>query len=471
MIRFKTKLLLVFGFFFTGIVALVVLINIHTERQLIQEVEEDLKNVVNTVQFSTQKLSAENGPDRAVLENFIEQAKRNKAVREVSVIGSTQEVIASSNPTRLGQHHDLNGQEIVLRENFGGKKSKEDQIQYEIRVPLVRNGKVIGLVQTSIVVENYPLLLRKLYLKNIFIATAVMLFALGTVFFVIDRINRPLRRLTEASEKVAVGDLSSRLPDAQQDEVGRLTSSFNTMISKLAEQQELENTLHGLERRAILAEMASNLAHEIRNPLNLINLTLDHLGRQFLPENQDQRQAYKDLLANLKSEVKHLNRMVTDFLVIGKPAKLQKTTFAWESLFEQVQRSVKHQVSSKGIALEFTGDTGRQAFADPEQLRLVFLNLILNAIEAVPENGTITVRVETPDIRGETKISVSDDGPGVLDEDLERIFEPYFTKRREGTGLGLALAKRIVEEHGGRIQAVSNAGKGAWFELSLPMEC
>jgi nitrogen fixation/metabolism regulation signal transduction histidine kinase len=468
MIRFETKLLLVFAVFFTVIVALVVWVDVRTERRLVREVEEDLKNIVNTVHFSTQKLSAEHGRDRAALEDFIEAAKRNEAIREISVIGSTREVIASSNPQKVGEHHELSGQEIVLRERFGGKSSNKNQIQYEIKVPLIRNDKVIGLVQTSIVVENYRHLLRQLVMKNILIAGAVMLFAVGAVFFVLNRINRPLRQLIGASEKVAVGDLTVRLASPNQDEVGRLTSSFNSMTVKLAEQQQLENKLHVLERRAILAEMASNLAHEIRNPLNLINLTADHLSRQFLPEGEERRLAYEDLIAGLKSEVRHLNRLVHDFLEIGKPARPRKSTFAWDDLFDQVQRSVKHQVASKGIMLEFVRENGPQIKADPEQMRLVFLNLILNAIEAVSENGKIVIRVEAknPEV---TLISFVDNGPGVADEDLERIFEPYFSRRRDGTGLGLALVKRIVEEHSGRVRAVRQSG-GARFEIVLPTE-
>jgi nitrogen fixation/metabolism regulation signal transduction histidine kinase len=470
MIRLELKLLFVFALFFIGVVSLVVYINMQSERSLVEEVEKDLEEVGRTVHFSTQKLSAERGPDRETLERFIEEVKSKKGVREVSVVGSTHEIIASSNPNKVGQHRELTGQEIVVREQLGEEDTTGHYIHYQVKVPLIRNDQVIGLVQTSIVVEDYRYFLRKLFFKNLSVAAGVMLFAFGAVFFVLSRLNQPLRRLTFAAERVASGDLTIQLKGRRRDEVGRLTTAFNAMIQRLSEQQQLEDKLHGLERRAILSEMASSLAHEIRNPLNLINLTADHLGQQFQPDGDERRQAYQDLIQGLKAEVRHLNQMVNEFLNVGRPAKLKKVRFAWKDLLDQVQGLVKHQLASKKITLEWNGQTDLTITADLEQLRLVFLNLFLNAMEAVPENGRIAVHVEKDVTTGKVVVSIADNGPGIKPEDLDRIFDPYFTKRPGGTGLGLALVRRIVEEHGGKIQAANQPGGGARFEITLPIE-
>ena len=470
MIRFEIKLLLIFAFFFVAVVGLVLFIDMRTERELVEGVAKDLENWVRTVHFSTQKLSAERGADREKLEHFIEETKRNIDVREVSVVSSSEEVIASSNPKKVGQHRALTGQEIVVREQFGEAEPENHHIHYEVRIPLIRDDRVIGLVQTSLLMEDYRFLLRQLYIKNLLVATGVMLFALGAIFFILNRMNQPLRRLISAARRVASGDLAVQLPGGEQDEVGRLTASFNLMTQKLAEQQRLEEKLHGLERRAILAEMASSLAHEIRNPLNLINLTADHLNQQFLPQEEERRKAYQDLIQGLKVEVRQLNQMVKEFLDIGRPAKLKKTRLAWADLVEQVQRSVQHQLTSKGVGLESFGRADLTIFADPEQIKLVLLNLVLNAIEAVPENGRIQVAAEEVGESGEMVLSIKDDGPGVAPEDLSRIFEPYFTKRPGGTGLGLALVRRIVEEHGGKIRVQNQPEGGARFEIRLPVE-
>ena len=470
MIRFELRLLLLFTAFFIAVVGLVLAIGMRTEHQLVDDVEKDLMNIVNTVRFSTQKLSAERGADRAALERFIGVAQQNKAIREISVVGSTEEVIASSNPKEVGQHHALSGQEIVVREQVGSQKRVPHKVHYDIRVPLFRGDHVVGLVQASLEVEDYHYLLRQWYLKNLLIAAGAMLFAFAAVFIVINRLNRPLRRLVAAADQAASGDLTVHLPPGQRDEMGKLTQSFNEMIQKLAEQQELESKLRILERRAMLVEMTSNLAHEIRNPLNLINLTADHLGGQFQPDGDERRKAFQELIQALKTEVRQLNQMVTDFLNIGRPSKIKRTRFAFMELFAEVERAVKIQLLSKEISFECSGCTELEMSADKEQMRLVILNLLLNAIQAVPRNGRIVIGVERSAGSGETVISVTDSGHGIPPEDLSNIFEPYFTKRPGGTGLGLALVRRAIEEHGGRIRASNTPEGGARFEITLPGE-
>jgi signal transduction histidine kinase len=242
------------------------------------------------------------------------------------------------------------------------------------------------------------------------------------------------------------------------------------MTQKLLAQKELENKQHVLERRAILAEMASNLAHEIRNPLNLINLTADHLGHDYKPTDDNKRITYDELIAALKAEVQHLNKMVNDFLNVGRPFKLKKTKFALNDLFEQVQLLVKQHLMEKSIKFSVTGVSSETIVADQEQMRLVILNLILNAIEAVPVNGQIIINVNRDEASNKLLVTVRDTGHGIAPEDLENIFEPYFTNRPGGTGLGLALARRIVEEHEGTIIAVNHPDGGAQFEITLPVE-
>ena len=470
MTRLETRLLLLFTILFIAVAGLVLLISIRAERELVVDVEEDLKNIVTTVHYSVQRLSAERGSDREVLEQFIEQAKHNKAVREISVIGSTQEIIASSNPKKIGQHHALSGQEIVVREQFGSTKPSEHKIRYDIRVPLFRNEQVVGLVQAYLEVDDYKYLLRRLYLKNLLIAAGAMVFAFGVVFFVLNRLNRPLRRLISAADQVASGDLTVNIVPARQDEVGRLTASFNAMTQKLAEQQQLEAKLHVLERRAILAEMASNLAHEIRNPLNLINLTADHLGQQFRPEGEERQKSFQELISGLKTEVRQLNQTVSEFLNMGRPSKLKRSSFTLMDLFEQAKRSVKSQLISKAITLEYFGQTEHLIDADMEQMRLVLLNLLINAIDAVSNEGQILIHAERTDDSKEVVVSITDNGSGIRPEDLPHLFEPYFTTRPSGVGLGLALVRRVVEEHGGKIHAANEPNGGARFEIVLPVE-
>ena len=471
--RFQTKLLIVFVLFFIIGVGLMLFFTIRSERRIIGQVETDLRNIVHTVHVSNQKLSAQKGPDREELEKFIQELKGNKAVSEVSIVSSSHEIVASSNPKKVGQHRELDGKEVIVQEQFGIEDSAGRHNRYDVRIPIKRDNKIIGLVQTSVVVNDYRFLLQQLQVKNIFIATAAVLFAFCASFIALWRINKPLHLLSVAAERVASGDLTVQLKDGnsnQADEVARLTKSFNTMTQKLSVQKELEDKLRVFERRAILSEMASNLAHEIRNPLNLINLTADHLGHEYKPEDNEKLKTYNELIASLKAEVQHLNKMVAEFLAIGRPSKLKKTKFSIRQLFDQVQILVKQQLIAKSIALSIDGPLDEMLVADLEQMRLVALNLLLNAIEALSRKGRIIITIEKKDPVQTLIIRFRDTGPGIPPENLERIFDPYFTNRPGGTGLGLALARRIVEEHGGNIKASNHPDGGAQFEITLPVE-
>ena len=468
---FQTKLFLVFAPFFIIAVGLMLFFTMQFEKSIVKLFEDDIQDIVHTVHYSTQKLTSKKGPDTEALERFIEEVKNNTSAREVSVVGSSQQIIASSNPKKVGQKGSLlSGKEIIVRAQYGAEDSGGRPVRHDfVQVPIIRDNKVIGLLQTSIVVNDFRVLMQQLNLKTLYIASVALIIMFIVSFIVLYGLNKPLRQLSVAAEHVASGDLSGQLRHSGHDEIGRLTKAFNSMTEKLRVQKQLEDKLRALERHAILSEMASSLAHEIRNPLNLINLTADHLGHDYLPPDEERRKSYSELLAALKAEVQHLNKMVNEFLAIGRPSLLKKTTFTIAELFGQIQMLIKQQVMAKRIALEFSGNIAQELFADIEQMRLVFLNLLLNAIEAVSENGSISVVIE-PAAEHKVCIKFMDNGPGIAPENLERIFEPYFSKRLGGTGLGLSLARRIVEEHGGTLTAENRPLGGAQFNLVLPID-
>ncbi len=472
--RFQTKLMLVFVLLLLTVVGLMAFFSYQNAKTLLGRVEGDLQEIVNTVHFSTRKLSTEKGPDREFLEQFIEEAKAKKGVKEVSIVSNRHEVIASSNPKRIGrQEQGLSGKEIVVQEQFGVQDSSKEpgshRLRYEVRMPLIRDDRVIGLVQTSISLTDFRRLLREAYLKNIAIAITALVVACSASFFILHRLNKPIRILSAAAERVAFGDLTIQIKGLGRDEMGRLAFSFNGMILKLAEQKVLEDRLRHMERQAILIELASSLAHEIRNPLNLINLTADHLGDQFRPEDSQRRNDYVELVSSLKSEVKHLNHVVGDFIALGRPHKLTKERFRLEELIDQVEVMVKQQLATKGVRFHCDCPPDLRLNADQEQMRLVLLNLLLNSIQAVGPRGAIAITADM-DARKNVVLRISDNGKGVEPANLELIFEPYFTKRDGGTGLGLALVRRILDEHGGRIHARNNPEGGLTMELNLPAE-
>ncbi|HUI91152.1 MAG TPA: ATP-binding protein [Chitinivibrionales bacterium] len=468
---FQTKLFLVFAPFLIAAVGLMLFFTMQFEKSIVKMFEDDIQDIVHTVHYSTQKLTSKKGRDTEALEHFIEDVKSSTSAREVSVVGSSQKIVASSNPKKVGQKHNLlSGKEIIVRAQYGAEDSGGRPVRYDnVQVPIVRDNQVIGLLQTSIVVNDSKSLVRQLNLRTLYIASVALVIMFIVSFIVLYNLNKPLRQLSVAAEHVASGDLSGELRHSGHDEIGRLTKSFNSMTQQLRVQKQLEDRLRSLERHAILSEMASSLAHEIRNPLNLINLTADHLGHDYLPSDEERRKSYSELLAGLKAEVQQLNKMVNEFLTIGRPSQLKKTTFTVAELFGQIQILIKQQMMAKRISVKFAGNTSQELFADIEQMRLVFLNLLLNAIEAVSDDGSISLAVEHT-AENNVCIKFMDNGPGIAPENLERIFEPYFSKRPGGTGLGLSLSRRIVEEHGGTLTAENRPLGGAQFTLVLPID-
>jgi signal transduction histidine kinase len=278
-----------------------------------------------------------------------------------------------------------------------------------------------------------------------------------------------IQRLIGIAKKVSEGDLSIDYPVANTTEAGPLDETFHFMLTKLIEQKNLETRLNKLERKAIVSEIAAFLAHEIRNPLNLIMLSAYYLEKQFPPREESQRKKFDELIASLKSEVGQLNNVVSDFLSIGKSSVLIKSPCSISGIIDQVTVLVRQQLSEKAIEVHVTGDVYTELQFDQEQIRLAILNLFVNAIAAVPAGGEIQVHGEQSETPPLFTLSVTDSGPGIDENDIGKVFEPYFSKKPGGTGLGLALVKRIIEEHEGSIRAENTGGKGARFIITLPM--
>ena len=468
-VKFQYKLLITFAVFFGAALAAMVYFFNESQRQLLDKIDKDFENVIKSVHYSTQRLSSEKSADRQELTSFIEGATRNKSVNEITVVNKDEQVVASSNPKNIGAKRSVTGKETIIREQFGAEDTKGHN-RYVINIPIIRDGKPIGLVQTSIVLHDFSLFMRQYSEKAILAAAAALLAIFIISSVVLLQLSRPLNMLTTAARGVAEGDYSAKLPKPSRDEIGQLSRAFATMVEKLGEQKKIEDRLSLLERQAILSETAAVVSHEIRNPLNMINLTADHLIHTFKKSSPQQADAgLETIIGDFKAQIRQLNRMVEEFLAIGKPARITKTRFRLQEFFSQIEVLIKQQLMSKKLEVEKNIPTKLALFADREQLQLVFLNIMINAAEMVPESGRIAV--DASEEEGTVVIRIADNGPGVAAEDVNKIFEPYFSKRPGGTGLGLTLARRIIEQHGGRVAAKpkEQAGGGC-FEMRLPKE-
>nr|MBA3240229.1 HAMP domain-containing protein [Acidobacteriota bacterium] len=278
---------------------------------------------------------------------------------------------------------------------------------------------------------------------------SVLLLATLAAGVLVWRFTRPIKELSRATNRVAAGDFSFRVPSAnRRDEIGVLATTFNEMVTQLGRMRELEAQVKQAEHSAVVGRLASAIAHEIRNPLNYINLTLDHLRTSLAPPDPEKRALVERLTSQLKTEVARINTRITEFLKYTRPANLELRPLDLREAIADALRMVEAQAAESGIETKIEGGESLPAvLGDEESLRSVFTNLIINGMQAIEgEGGSLTVRLAANN--GRARVEVSDTGRGIASEHLSKIFEPYFSTKETGTGLGLAIVKKAVEDHG-----------------------
>ncbi len=282
-------------------------------------------------------------------------------------------------------------------------------------------------------------------------------------------IQKPMIELQEQIGRVGEGDLNASVSFARRnDEIGDLGRNFNRMVQQLRESREEIEHLHRTqmsraEHFATLGVLATGLAHEIRNPLAGIAGVIEIVGRD-LPASSPAKSVVKEI----RQEITQINRILSDLLETARPRPPEIRASDLNTTIEHAVMLARQQVVSKPIQVDFTraedlGDVEH----DSGQMHQVLLNLLLNAVQAI--DGTGAVRVAVFERGDSAVITVSDTGRGIDPEHLPNIFKPFYTTKGEGTGLGLSLARRIVEEHHGRIDVASSPGKGTTFTITIPV--
>jgi len=285
------------------------------------------------------------------------------------------------------------------------------------------------------------------------------------------RFTRPIKDLSIAARLVAGGDFSIRVKAERHDEVGLLAEAFNEMTTQLGRTRQLESQLHQAEKGAVVGRLASAIAHEIRNPLNYINLTLDHLRSTFAPPEPQKRETFERLANQLKAEVARINTHITDFLSYSRPSRLEQQSIDLRSVAADAMQMIEVQAAEHGIEtrIDQKGDVPT-VLADPQAMRSVLTNLIINSLQAMDgEGGSVVVDISSDKQNQRAQLEISDTGRGIAPEDISKVFEPYYSTKETGTGLGLAIVKKAIDEHGGTITVQSKQGIGTTFTITLPL--
>jgi signal transduction histidine kinase len=300
-------------------------------------------------------------------------------------------------------------------------------------------------------------------------AVAVAICAVS-MFVLAYLVQRPMVELQEKIAQVGAGSLNVAVSFANRnDEIGDLGRNFNRMVQQLRESRTEIEKLHRTqmsraEHLATLGELATGLAHEIRNPLAGIAGVIEIVARD-LPSTSPARAVIKDV----REEIAQINRIVTDLLETARPHAPQIRLSNLNTTVEHAVMLARQQVLSKPIRIELQKSADLpEVEHDSDQIHQVLLNLLLNAVQAMENPGT--VRVEVSPRENYACVIVSDTGRGIPAQNLSNIFRPFYTTKGNGTGLGLSLARRSVEDHHGKIEVNSVVGKGSQFTVLLPFQ-
>jgi len=497
---------------------------------------QDLQAIIDFIFRDRKEISLSHPLVKQEIQDFVRIYVKEKGFYDLMITDQGQKVVASKREELLDQAYsnELLKKSIQLGEfnteieKTGGLLSRHYK-KLVVYAPLWIRGKIGGGILIEIPLGDvmvYLLTWQRMILISL-ILDGIVLIAFGT--FLLSRVLvKPLKDLVRLTLKISEGDLSQTIEVTSKNEIGQLIASFNRMIEKLRENQEsLDSHLRSLElanrklkqaqeelirteKLASIGKFAAGVAHEVGNPLGAILGYTSILGKDGLD-----REEAKDYLKRVEKEIGRINRIVRELLDFSRPSKTEMQDIEVNKVIENTLSLLSHQKNFRNIEtqLELQPDLP-MIKGDESQLSQVFINIILNAVDAMPNGGNLRIKTENfivenlfvddlqqlyprrrkgdpleadysrlrkPDplsallskfSRGDrlVKIRISDTGMGIQQENLEKIFDPFFTTKDpdRGTGLGLSISLRIVESMGGKIRAESEVGKGSAFEIYFP---
>ncbi|GBE01978.1 sporulation kinase E [bacterium BMS3Bbin06] len=442
-------------------ISMILAFNLYSERVLYMTLASKMGRLMDSTRIAIEEMTSKDKSQRISLLRDLKRLN-SEGIREINIIDASTKITASTNPGKVGQTTTKDITELIFKSELGEFVSKEGR-NYNIIIPVVVKGEHQGYIHFVISTDDIARILKANILSRIM--AALLILVLGTLgaIWLASRYTRPIKEVVQAARSVAAGDLETELSITEKDEIRELKESFNQMIRRLSDLRKLEERVRETEHLSTIGELSRTIAHEIRNPLNFISLSVDHLM-----DRSDQ--SSRELLQRIKQEIRRLDTLVGNYLSYGKPLKITKRPVDLRVLIEDTLSLVRARAERAGIAItkDYQLDPSFKAPVDQELIKTCLFNILLNAFQAMPDGGTIRITTRK-NSDGEVIISIRDSGTGVQKEDLDRIFEPFFTTKQKGLGLGLAMTKRVVEEHGGKVTFESTEGAGSTVTFTMPL--
>ncbi len=303
---------------------------------------------------------------------------------------------------------------------------------------------------------------------GVIVSTSGIVIGILLGWWTTERVTRPVTRLATGARAVASGDWSARVEVLSNDEIGELAAAFNKMTEQLAEQRDRAIQA---ERVAAWRELARRLAHELKNPLFPLQITIENLRKARKLSAAEFEEVFQESTGTLLAEVGNLKTIIGRFSDFARMPPPRFEAVDLNAVIQNVMKLYDAQFKAEGrpkvIPQMALAEGELRIQADGEQLQRAIGNLVLNAIDAMPGGGTL--RIASSSDEGHVRLSVSDTGQGLTEEECARLFTPYYTTKLHGTGLGLAIVQSVVSDHGGKISVRSTPGSGSTFVIELPV--
>jgi len=423
------------------------------------------------------------------------EADRNQAIDQYegvlktrgliyTLTSPTGQVLKSTTPGLVGQKVNLKKRHIETKQEpirFSAELQDIDvgseiaQKPYLVEFPIIQGDKVIGYAEVQVrgVGEEVQQLMARHYNARLEMILATMLAGMLAIVYLASRFTQPINALVAGARQVAQGNLYVSLPAAGTDEMGRLAQTFNQMVERLRENRQLQERLNEAEKLSLLGRFAATVAHEVRNSLNFINLSIDQIRAKHSGADVQAARDLQRSVSNIKDEIARQNRLVNDFLAAGRQVPPALAPCDLRETLEQAVALVEKQAHSQDIAIDLNLPADMPTLhADSGQMQTCFLNILTNAIQAMPVGGEIHIsaqRMASGSSPAAIQLRFADTGPGIPSENREKIFAQFFSTKATGFGLGLAITKKIVEDHGGRIHVIDSDAPGTVIAIELPL--
>ena len=480
-LRFRTRLALVMLLTMGCTSAILMLAYVHHNRQVKAYVAGQTSDLLQIIQL-TQARIPPNTDRKQALDAYM-KALKDAGLSSVTLTSPSGEVVASTTPGQVGKKLRIKKPPANVRPDPITISAELQDIEtdpsveqkpYLIAFPIVQGDHVLGYAMVRGEMDEMGALLRRMYAVRLAWILVTMLVGMLVIVYLAFLFTKPIHTLVAGAEQIARGDLEVSLPPMGTDEMGRLAETFNRMVERLRENRELQERLNQAEKSSLLGRFAATVAHEVRNSLNFINLSIDQIRAKHSRGEERAAVELQRNLRNIKDEINRLNRLVNDFLAVGRQSPPALAPCDLRVTLEQAVALVERQAVRQGISITSGLPADLPILqADSGQLKTCFLNILTNAVQAMPERGEIRITAHTAHAgngSGEVlELCFADTGPGIPADDREKVFAPYYSTRETGFGLGLAITRKIVEDHGGRIYVREGGAPGTEMVIDLPL--